>query len=61
MNLLVTFTYNITLERYHRFGTLSREVALYRQLNEKNVNVGFLTYGGKKDREYSELIRPIKL
>ena len=61
MNLLVTFTYNISLERYHRIGTIYREISIYKELTNRNIDIGFLTYGDNKDRQYSELIKPIKI
>ena len=61
MNLLLTFTHNITLERLHRFGLIYREIILYQDLIKRNVDVGFLTYGDHKDREYSDIIKPIKI
>ena len=61
MNLLVTFTYNVSLERYYEIGTIYREIAIYKELAKKQVDIGFLTYGNQKDFEYSDLLKPIKI
>lgn len=61
MNLLVTFTYNVSLERYYEYGTIYREIAIYKELAKKNINIEFLTYGNQKEFEYSKLLEPIKI
>ena len=61
MNLLVTFTNNVSLERYYEIGTIYREIAIYKELAKKQVDIGFLTYGNQKDFEYSDLLKPIKI
>jgi len=61
MKLLVTFTYGISLERYDRIGTIHREVSLFKELENKNIKVNFLTYGDKRDYEYADLLGQIKI
>ena len=61
MKLLLNFTFNVSLETWFNSGYLTREIALYKKLLEKDFDITFLTYGGKKDLSYSKLLNGIDI
>ena len=61
MNLLLTFTDNVSLQIWFESGIINREISVYKKLLEKNVNISFLTYGSRKDLEYSNILGDIKV
>jgi len=61
MNVLITFTYGVTLEQWYNSGIIFRELELYKRLTQKNVNFNLLTYGDHKDLNYPEVLGTIKV
>ena len=61
MNLLLTFTYTISLKDWEKAGLLDREVLIYQRFSQKGINVWFLTYGDKSDYSYSDKLKGIKI
>ena len=61
MKLLLTFTYNVSLDLWYKSGVLSREISLYKKLSEKNVEILFLTFGTEKDLSCPVLDGVIKI
>ena len=61
MKNLLIFTYLKSLEEWHDTGLLTREIALYKELMKKNVKYSFLTFGTKKDLNYSKLLENIEI
>lgn len=61
MNLLLTFTNQVSLKEWDKMGILDREVLLYKKFFQKGIQVTFLTYGDKSDLEYSEFLRDIDI
>ncbi len=61
MNLLLTFSLNISLKIWDEIGILDREIQLYKRLSEEGFDVTFLTYGTKSDFGYSNLLDKIKV
>ena len=61
MKVLLTFTYDVSLEIWEKKGLIYREVSLYRELSKNNVNFSFLTYGTDNDLKYSDLLGDIKI
>lgn len=61
MKVLLTFTYDMSLEKWDKKGIISREISLYKELLEKNVEFIFLTFGTHKDLLYSNLNEKIKI
>ena len=61
MNLLLTFTYTISLKDWEKTGLLDREVIIYQRFSQKGINVWFLTYGDKSDYSYSDKLKGIKI
>ena len=50
MKLLLTFTFNVSLEHWKNNGTLHRELSLYSKLfKDHGVTTTLLTYGDKTD------------
>jgi glycosyltransferase involved in cell wall biosynthesis len=60
-NLALFFTRNVSLQTWFRNGSLEREIALYLRLHEKGVEVSFVTYGDKKDRELAKELHGIRI
>lgn len=53
MNILLLFTYQVSLKDWYDSGIIERELALYKKLNAKyNTEFIFLTYGDESDFEY---------
>ena len=59
--LTLIWDLGISLDLFAKLGSLRREIAIYKKLAQHLKNVNFLTYGGKRDYKYSNLIKPIKL
>ena len=50
MEVIVFSTYGYSFETWNRYGTLNRELALYKKLHENfGLNFTFITYGDYKD------------
>lgn len=61
MNLLLTFTDNVSLQDWNRTGMIYREISLYNNLQKKNIAVWFLTYGNEGDLKFSRLLNGINI
>ena len=61
MNLLLTFTDNVSLQEWKKTGLINRELSLYVKLLEKNMRIWFLTYGTEEDLKFSELLGGITI
>ncbi|MHA1987716.1 MAG: glycosyltransferase family 4 protein, partial [Promethearchaeota archaeon] len=61
MNLLLTFTLNVSLKVWDKVGILDREIQLYKQLSKKGFDITFLTYGAKSDLDFSNLLGKINV
>ena len=61
MNVLILFTYGISLQEWKKIGIFEREIALYKELIKKNVKISFLTYGEKKDLIYNEMLNDFEI
>ena len=56
-SLILFFTTGMSLEKWARFGNLSREVELYNKLAESFKNIYFVTYGSReKETNYRYLL-----
>ena len=53
LNLVLFFTRGISLETWHRIGSLEREVALYRALRPHLASITFVTYGDAADLDHN--------
>ncbi len=54
MRVLYVFTFMYSLSTWDKSGTLDKELKIFKKLNEeKGVKFTFLTYGGKKDKEFN--------
>ena len=61
MNILITFTYGVSLDQWYNSGIIFRELELYKKLSQNNMNFSILTYGDSKDLNYSEVLGTIKV
>ena len=61
MNVLITFTYGVSLDQWYNSGIIFRELELYKRLTQKNVNFNLLTYGDHKDLNYPEVLGAIRV
>jgi glycosyltransferase involved in cell wall biosynthesis len=61
INLLIIFTFGISLKDWADKGLLTREIQIYKKLTEKGVNVSFLTYGNSEDLLLEHKCTPIKV
>jgi len=61
MNIILFFTFNISLKTWAETGLLDREIQLYKRLVEKGINVTFITYGDHEDYCYKEKLGNIKV
>ena len=56
MNLALFFTQGVSLKTWSTVGMLDRELALYRKLQERGVDIEFVTYGDKADLGFVDQI-----
>ena len=61
MKIGVFFTFNTSLKKWHDYGMLDREVALYRRLAQEGYTVTFFTYGDQSDYDYQEKCGPVRI
>jgi glycosyltransferase involved in cell wall biosynthesis len=61
MKIGVFFTFNTSLKKWHDYGMIDREVALYRRLAEEGHEVTFFTYGDHSDYDYQEKCGPVRI
>jgi glycosyltransferase involved in cell wall biosynthesis len=54
LRLTLFMTRGMSLGGWERVGTIDRELALYRWLRERGVEVGVVTYGGPEDHRYAD-------
>jgi glycosyltransferase involved in cell wall biosynthesis len=56
IHLTLFFTRGVSLQTWDRVGMFAREVALYQRLQKHGVKVTFVTYGDRRDLNYTEQI-----
>lgn len=61
MNNLLLFTYLISLKKWDELGLLSREISLYKKLEDRAINYAFITYGDKRELKYSNVLGNIEI
>ncbi|MBX3005404.1 MAG: glycosyltransferase family 4 protein [Anaerolineales bacterium] len=61
MNLALFFTQGVSLKTWQTVGMLDREVALYRQLQNKGVGISFVTYGGAEDLAFASELPGVEI
>ena len=59
--LTLIFSYGVSLKVWDESGFLSREYSYYKDLQERGVDVQFITYGDKSDFEFSAVLGDIKI
>jgi len=61
INLVLFFTRGLALKTWDEMGTFEREVALYRHLQARGVQVAFVTYGDASDLAYAQRLPGIRI
>jgi len=61
MNLILFFTYGVSLRTWTETGLLDREIILYKKLIENGLRVTFITYGEESDYQYRDKLGNIKI
>ena len=61
LSLAIFFTRGVSLRTWDTVGMFSREVALYKRLQEQGVSVTFVTYGDKREYEFQKKIPGIRI
>ncbi len=61
MNLILFFTYGVSLRMWDEKGLLDREVSLYQRLAKEGVKITFITYGDEEDYAYRQKIPEIDI
>ncbi len=61
LELILFFTRGVSLRNWDKWGMFDREVALYKRLQERGVQVGFVTYGDSRDLKYTERLPGINI
>lgn len=62
MNVILFFTYGVSLKTWESTGLLSREMELYNQLSKKyDIKFTFVTYGDKHDYQYENYFDNLKI
>lgn len=61
MNLILFFTYGVSLRMWDEKGLLDREVSLYQRLAKEGVKTTFITYGDEEDYAYRQKIPEIDI
>jgi len=61
IRLTLFFTHGVSLQTWAGNGSLEREIALYLHLQQKGLQVSFITYGGKTDLQYCDQLQGIEI
>ncbi len=61
MNLVLFFTYGVSLKSWAEGGLLDREVLLYNRLLDRDISVTFITYGDNEDYKYQSDLGRIEI
>ena len=62
MNIILIFTYNVSLRQWDENNLLDREILLYKNLIEKyGLKFTFITFGNEEDEFYSNLHNNIEI
>jgi len=51
----------MSIDHWSKIGILEREIALYKKLIKKGVEISFLTYGNSRDNKYKNKLGDIKI
>ena len=62
MNVIVIFTYGISLKKWDESGILDREMSFYERMSEKyNINYSFITFGFEDDESYVQRFKGVSI
>ncbi len=59
--LAVFLSRRMSLRAWDRMGILDRELAIYRRLSQRGLQISLITYGGRSERRYQPLIPEIQI
>jgi glycosyltransferase involved in cell wall biosynthesis len=61
MHLVLFFSYGVSLKTWAESGLLQREVQLYKELVQRDVEVTFITYGDETDYQFQSELGSIRI
>ncbi|MEW6417127.1 MAG: glycosyltransferase family 4 protein [Nitrospirota bacterium] len=61
MNLILFFTYGVSLRTWDETGLIDREILIYKKLLEKGIKVSFITYDDESDYQYQDKLGDIEI
>ena len=62
MNIILIFSYGISLKKWDETGIIDRELHLYKELQKKHdIHFTFVTFGDGQDEKYSNAITNLKI
>ncbi|MCI5210273.1 MAG: hypothetical protein D3910_16105, partial [Candidatus Electrothrix sp. ATG2] len=61
LRLVLFFTKGVSLQTWDQVGMFDREVAIYKELQKRGVDITFVTYGDAKDLDYADRIPGIHI
>ena len=61
MNVLLLFSYGVSLQHWSDSGIIEREISLYKKLQKKGIKFKFLTYGNNNDLKYKDHLNGISI
>lgn len=61
MRLTVFLTHSLSLQTWHEQGIFDRELAIYRKLQEKDVEINLVSYGGRDEYDFASQIPDMRI
>ena len=61
IRLILFFSRYVSLQTWDEIGMFDREIALYQKYQERGIKISFLTYGDKRELQYSPRIPVIEI
>jgi glycosyltransferase involved in cell wall biosynthesis len=61
MRLTVFLTHSLSLQTWHEQGIFDRELAIYRKLQDKGVEINLVSYGGRDEYDFSSQIPDMRI
>ena len=61
MNIVLFFTFGVSLKTWEETGLLDREIQLYKRFVERGLKVTFITFGDKEDYQFKDRLQDIEI
>jgi len=61
ISLVLFFTEGVSLSVWNEVGSLEREIALYKGMQKRGIQVSFVTYGDRSDLNYADQLDGIRI